>query len=115
MNESSGENLTPYQKWKINSASASVEKSAVNNEPEDNLTPYQRWKKNLGTTRPWDMLNPNVKRVDKDVAEARFSICKGCEHLTKTTNQCKKCGCLMHLKTQLAAAECPIGKWAAVS
>ena len=115
MSESHEDGLTPYQRWKLNTASAPVDKPAEAAESDDNLTPYQRWKKNLGTTRPWDMLNPNVKRVDKEVAEARFNTCKGCEHLTKTTNQCKKCGCLMHLKTQLAAAECPIGKWAAVS
>ena len=115
MSESHEDGLTPYQRWKLNAASAPVAKPAETTESIDNLTPYQRWKKNLGDTRPWDMLNPNVKRVDKEVAEARFNTCKGCEHLTKTTNQCKKCGCLMHLKTQLAAAECPIGKWAAVS
>lgn len=79
---------------------------------EENLSPYQRWKKNLGDSRPWDMLNPNVERVSDDVKELRFSICKSCEFLVKPTNQCKKCGCLMHLKTQLAHAECPIGKWA---
>lgn len=83
----------------------------MSNTPEENLSPYQRWKKNLGSTRPWDMINPNAEKVTKEVAAARFGICAGCEHLTKTTNQCKKCGCFMHLKTQLANAECPVGKW----
>lgn len=78
---------------------------------DSNLSPYQRWKKNLGTTRPWDLLNPAVERASEEVAAARFAVCVGCEHLLKTTNQCKKCGCLMHLKTKLSAAQCPVGKW----
>lgn len=78
---------------------------------DENLSPYQRWKKNLGTTRPWDMLNPSVPRASEEVASARFAACVSCEHLLKTTNQCKKCGCLMHLKTKLADATCPVGKW----
>jgi hypothetical protein len=75
------------------------------------LSPWQRWKQNLGETRPWDMLDPRVERVADDVAEARFDACKNCEFLIKATNQCKKCGCFMHLKTKLAGAVCPIGKW----
>jgi hypothetical protein len=43
-----------------------------------------------------------------------MSICNSCEHLIKFTKQCKKCGCLMHLKTKLAKASCPVGKWEAV-
>jgi hypothetical protein len=83
----------------------------VSDAPEENLSPYQRWKRNLGETRPWDLLNPNVEKASEEVAAARFSACIGCEHLIKATNQCKKCGCFMHLKTKLAAAECPVGKW----
>lgn len=78
---------------------------------EPKLSPWKQWKQNLGETRPWDMINPNVEKVTDEVAAARFSICAGCEHLTKTTNQCKKCGCFMHLKTKLEKATCPIGKW----
>lgn len=81
---------------------------------DEKLSPYQRWKKNLGDTRPWDMLNPNIKKVDEETQKARFDTCKSCEFLIKATNQCKKCGCLMHLKTQLPAAECPVGKWSKV-
>jgi hypothetical protein len=77
----------------------------------EELTPYQQWKKNLGKTRPWDMLNPNTEYVSKEEAAARFDICKQCPFLIKATNQCQKCGCLMHLKTKLKLAECPVGKW----
>jgi hypothetical protein len=85
----------------------------VNTEPssEENLSPWQRWKQNLGETRPWDMLNPNSERASEEVAKSRFEQCLSCEFLLKPTNQCKKCGCLMHLKTKLAAAKCPVGHW----
>lgn len=78
---------------------------------EEQLSPYQQWKKNLGKTRPWDMLNPATEYVDEAKAKERFDICKSCPFLIKATNQCKKCGCLMHLKTKLAHAECPVGNW----
>jgi hypothetical protein len=78
---------------------------------EEKLTPYQQWKKNLGTTRPWDMLNPKTEYVKKEEADRRMDICKSCPFLIKATNQCKKCGCIMHLKTKLAGAECPVGNW----
>ena len=45
---------------------------------EENLTPYQQWKKNLGTTRPWDLLNPKTEYVDEEEASRRMDICKGC-------------------------------------
>lgn len=77
---------------------------------EEKLTPWQKYKKNLGNTRPWDLLNKD-NHGPEEIAKLRFDICKKCEFLIKTTNQCKKCGCLMHLKTKLSAAECPIGKW----
>jgi hypothetical protein len=77
----------------------------------EKLTPYQQWKKNLGTTRPWDMLNPNTQYATEEEAEKRMDICKQCPFLIKATNQCKKCGCIMHLKTKLAGAECPVGNW----
>jgi hypothetical protein len=78
---------------------------------EDNLSPYQRWKKNLGETRPWDMLNPNIEQVSDEEQTRRFAICKACPELLPVTNQCKKCGCIMNLKTKLEKATCPIGKW----
>jgi hypothetical protein len=75
------------------------------------LSPWQKWKQAQGVTRPWHLLDPNVPRAPDEDAAARFSTCLGCEHLLKATSQCTKCGCFMNLKTKLAAAECPIGKW----
>ena len=77
----------------------------------DKKSAWELWKENLGDTRPWDMLNPAIQQVDASIAEHRFSICKSCPELIKPTNQCKKCGCIMNLKTKLPHAECPIGLW----
>lgn len=72
---------------------------------------WQQYKENLGETRPWDLINPNIENVSKEIADSRYSICKGCPEFIKLTTQCKKCGCFMHLKTKLPNAECPLGKW----
>jgi hypothetical protein len=76
-----------------------------------NLNPLQQWKENLGETRPWDVVNPNVHWADESLSKERLSICKQCPELIKITSQCKKCGCVMKLKTKLELAVCPIGKW----
>lgn len=78
---------------------------------DNNESPYQKWKNNLGETRPWDVVNPATKWVDESISNERYSICKACPELIKLTKQCKKCGCLMHLKTKLEKAVCPLGKW----
>jgi hypothetical protein len=72
---------------------------------------WQKYKENLGETRPWDIVNPKTEWADEEKAKERFSICKACPELISLTSQCKKCGCLMHLKTKLELATCPIGKW----
>lgn len=74
-------------------------------------TPWEQWKENLGETRPWDLVNPKTKYVPKEIAQARYNICKVCPELVQTTKQCKKCGCFMRAKTTLAHAECPLHKW----
>jgi hypothetical protein len=61
--------------------------------------------------KPWDMLNPNEPRSEQEIVDARLEICKVCEFYRARTNQCRKCGCFMKLKTKLEHAKCPIGKW----
>lgn len=61
--------------------------------------------------KPWDLLNPNTEYISKEESEKRLNICKGCEFLFTPTNQCKKCGCFMNIKTKMFHASCPIGKW----
>lgn len=65
--------------------------------------------------RPWDMLNKNIGRVTLELKEERLSMCRECPQLIKITEQCKKCGCHMPWKASLPHAECPIGKWKAVT
>jgi hypothetical protein len=72
---------------------------------------WEEWKKSLGSTRPWDLLNPNENRSSNEVQKERINICYSCPELIQLTKQCKKCGCLMELKTKLEHAKCPIGKW----
>ncbi len=80
---------------------------------ENNKSAWENYKKNLGSTRPWDFIDPKTEYVDKNVSEERYSICLSCPEFIKLTKQCKKCGCFMALKTKLKDAECPIGKWGA--
>lgn len=61
--------------------------------------------------RPWDLLNPNKPRSSQELSAYRLEICKQCVFYRPKTNQCKKCGCFMKLKTTLANAKCPMGKW----
>jgi hypothetical protein len=79
--------------------------------PEEKLTPWQQYKKNLGTTRPWDIINPKTEYVKEDVSDQRFEICKTCPELISLTKQCKKCGCHMPTKTKMLHAVCPLNKW----
>lgn len=77
----------------------------------EKLTPWQQYKKNLGETRPWDIVNPNTEWASEEKSVKRYDICKACPELIKLTNQCKKCGCFMVAKTKLELATCPLGKW----
>jgi hypothetical protein len=61
--------------------------------------------------RPWDLLKIKRPRVDQDIADQRYDICKNCEYLTEVTRQCKQCNCFMKIKVTLPHAQCPLGKW----
>lgn len=72
---------------------------------------WQKYKEKLGTTRPWDFINPNTPKVSDEQAELRFKVCLQCPKLIKTTNQCKECGCFMKAKVKLKEASCPLNFW----
>jgi len=72
---------------------------------------WEKYKENLGDTRPWDLLNPNTDFASNELQEQRYSVCRSCPEFIDLTTQCKKCGCIMKLKTRLSAAQCPINKW----
>jgi hypothetical protein len=67
----------------------------------------------MAEARPWDFVKPSTSYVSDEVAAERMTVCDGCESLRLKT--CMKCGCVMPLKTRLAHAECPVGKWGAVA
>jgi hypothetical protein len=64
--------------------------------------------------RPWDIFNKNIKKVEEQIHSERMEICNSCPELIKLTNQCKKCGCFMNIKTKLPHATCPLEKWKAI-
>jgi hypothetical protein len=72
---------------------------------------WQEYKKKLGSTRPWDLVNPKTEYVDEDVARQRLSVCEECPLFIKATGQCSECLCFMKFKTKLSAAECPQHLW----
>jgi len=61
--------------------------------------------------RPWDLLNPNEPKSPEAEKERRLSICAECPMFIHRTQQCRKCGCFMKLKTRLENAHCPLHKW----
>ena len=44
------------------------------------------------------------------LSKERIDICKQCPEFTDL-KFCKKCGCIMPLKTRILKAKCPLGKW----
>lgn len=72
---------------------------------------WEEYKDKMGSTRPWDLLNPNSEHVTDDERDRRYDICLDCPEFIRLTKQCKQCGCFMNLKTRLAASSCPLGKW----
>lgn len=75
------------------------------------MSAWQDYKAKLGTTRPWDLLNPNAPRAEETVSESRYAVCLECPELIKVTKQCKQCGCVMPGKVKLLEATCPLNKW----
>jgi hypothetical protein len=61
--------------------------------------------------KPWDILNPSIPKVSKELAEERMSICHSCPSLM--AGMCRECFCIMKVKTTLSNAYCPLGKWTA--
>lgn len=75
------------------------------------MNAWEEYKKKLGSTRPWDVLNPNQEYAADEIQKNRYSICEQCPRFLKVTKQCKECGCFMNLKVKLKEAVCPLSKW----
>lgn len=48
---------------------------------------------------------------DSEQKTNRVVICKDCEHYQTAGGMCKKCLCIVNLKSWLKKEKCPIGKW----
>lgn len=72
---------------------------------------WKKYKQNLGETRPWHLITERNNLLSEDDSNKRFDICKACPEFISATTQCKKCGCIMKLKTKLPQATCPLEKW----
>ena len=81
----------------------------------ENESRWQKWLRESanrdGPVNPLDILNPYSEYASDSVAAKRMEICKNCEFYAHLTHQCKKCGCIMNLKTKLLHATCPMSKW----
>ena len=49
------------------------------------------------------------EQVEKSEQEKRKEICKKCEEYGGWV--CKKCGCVIPIKTIFKASKCPLNKW----
>ncbi len=54
-------------------------------------------------------LNTTQTLRDKSLAKKRLDICEECEYYKNYF--CKKCGCVMAVKTKYKFMSCPVGKW----
>jgi ribosomal protein L32 len=52
------------------------------------------------------------RKVSKEIQQQRLAVCKTCEH--NLLNVCKKCGCVLKLKTQWKTTRCPVNNWGPV-
>lgn len=61
--------------------------------------------------KPWDLINPKIKKIPESTANKRYEICKRCPEFKKLTGQCSICHCFMSAKVKLPDASCPLHKW----
>ena len=66
---------------------------------------------NYKPVSPVDIFKSDTDFAHKTLQDMRYAVCRSCDRLTKTTKQCRECGCFMKLKVKLADAVCPLGKW----
>lgn len=76
----------------------------------EEISEWKKFKQSTPPARPWHLIHKE-NYTDDITANNRLEICKSCPEFIKLTTQCKKCGCIMKLKTVLKHATCPIGKW----
>jgi len=53
-------------------------------------------------------------RVNSEIREERYAVCKACPHFIEDSKRCSECGCFMEAKTWVGADPnvlCPKQKW----
>lgn len=92
------------------------ENSELLNEEDQSETkypPYMEMVRNLAKDTVKSAVRLKKKLpviVPKNIAMERLEMCMSCPHYTDE-HRCTKCGCFMKSKVNVAAAECPVGKW----
>lgn len=71
---------------------------------------WEEYKEKNGAT-PLDIFISDTPQAPEDIVNKRLGICQSCPEFVKLTTQCKRCKCIMKLKTKLDHAKCPAGKW----
>jgi hypothetical protein len=49
--------------------------------------------------------------LNEEERNLRYEICTSCDKFTPFTTQCSVCRCIMHTKTYIPYATCPLNKW----
>jgi hypothetical protein len=55
----------------------------------------------------------NIFKLDSELSSARLRVCNICTD--RDNSRCGLCGCVLESKTRLKSAECPLGKWGAIT
>lgn len=51
--------------------------------------------------------------ASQEIKDARLAICNTCSY--NKLGVCKKCGCIIRLKTQWKYSHCPVHKWGPIT
>ena len=62
------------------------------------------------SAKPWDMINGSP-RVSEEIVKERLDICHACPAFRPLTQTCKKCVCVMKMRTRFEKAYFRLGKW----
>lgn len=54
--------------------------------------------------------------ASREIQQTRLSVCQACDRFWlpedgKGSAQCRECGCFIHVKTAVRAADCPLKRW----
>lgn len=50
-------------------------------------------------------------KLNQEDRDKRYQTCINCPSFIRESKRCSECGCFMEMKTWIAGAMCPLGKW----